>query len=130
MTLPMFVKKGNDIVIKVYVYEDEGAIAATHEEKDIPDGVTPEVVSFTFRKPNYADSNLILRHFQNIDPTGTNPNVDAVALQEIVMTNQLYKWDIKDENGNTVSLNKTNIENLEPAIGRAAAFGYIGKIKF
>lgn len=122
----MFVKKGNKLQIDVFVYETEEGVEATTEKQEVPQNVTAEVVSFTFRRPNYADSNTLLRQFQGM----TGGTVDVGSLQNLAMSTMLVDWSLTDEKGEKVSVNKTNIDALQPAIGRAAAMGYLGKIKF
>lgn len=126
MSISMFVKKGNKLQIDVFVYETEEGVEATTEKQEVPQNVTAEVVSFTFRRPNYADSNALLRQFQGM----TGGTVDVGSLQNLAMSTMLVDWSLTDEKGEKVSVNKTNIDALQPAIGRAAAMGYLGKIKF
>ena len=124
--IPMFVKKSSTLQIDVYVYEENSNIEATHEKHTLPKDVQPETISFTFRRPNYADSNLILKQFRS---GGGADSVDITALQNVAMNTMLVDWTIKDESGQKVAVNRMNVEALQPAIGRAAALGYLGQIK-
>lgn len=126
MAISMFVKKSNKVKIDVFVYEAEDGIEATIERHEVPKDIEPEVVTFIFRRPNYADSNMLLRQMKGFN----EDNVDIGPLQNIAMHNMLVDWTLVDDDGKKVSLNRTNIDSLQPSIGRAAALGYLGNIKF
>lgn len=125
MPIQMFVKKNNNITVDVYVYQNkDGHIGATTEKQDIPVGLEPETISFVFKTPNYADSNMILGHFRN------QSTVDFAAIQNITMHTMLVDWTLTDETGKKMNITKANIDALQPSVGLAAAGGYLSQIRF
>lgn len=125
MSIPMFVKKNTKVKIEVFVYDDDGYVEATHVREDVPEGKNPQSVNFIFRSPNYADSNSMMKQLQ-----ASNTNIDVAALQDVAMHGMLLDWDLKDEDGEKITVGRNTIEALQPAIGRAAAAGYLSKIRF
>ncbi len=125
MSIRMFVKK-DTIPIPVWVYEVDGNVEATHDKDDVPDSAETSQVNFIFRKANFADSNKILRQVQSSDPDAP---IDVAGFQELVLRELLFDWDLKDDNGGKVAINRSTIDSLEPTVARAAAAGIMTKIR-
>lgn len=127
MSISMFVKKDTRITVPVYVYQtDDGQTEASATRSEVPESKEVETVNFVFRKPNYADSNLFMKQLG----LSNSNQIDIAALQDIAMNNMLVEWTFKDEDGNKVPVNKSKIDTLEPAIGRAASLGFLSQVKF
>lgn len=124
MPIQMFVNKTDNIKVDVYVYEEENDINATTKKDEIPKGLETTVVTFTFRKPNFADSRSLIKVLQENQDTA-----DILSIQEYAMNKMLYEWTLCDNDGTKVLINEKNINLLQPAIGRAASLGFLEKIK-
>lgn len=134
MSIQMFVNREDCVIIPVYVYENTNSeIEATSQKKLVPSDKQVETVNFTFRKPNFSDSNEFMRKFVS---SRTNlgedqaASVDIFGLQDYIMTQMLSDWTLKDEDGTKSKLTKANVGMLAPAIGRAAAIGYLDVVRF
>ena len=124
--MQMFVKKNTKVEVDVYVWEDEhGNVDATHDKALVPEKIEKvETISFTFRKPTYQDSTSILRQ-SNI----RNENeIDFAEFQDVVLRTLLIDWNLKDDQGQPVSVRGQAVSNLQPAIARAAVAGCLEKV--
>lgn len=122
----MFVKKNTKVDVDVYVWEDEhDNIEATHDKALVPEKIDKvETVTFVFRRPTYQDSTAILRQ-ANV----RNENeIDFAEFQDVVLRTLLIDWNLKDEQGQPLSVRAQAISNLQPAIARAACAGCLDKV--
>lgn len=127
--MKLMVSKSDNIKIKVYCWEVDNEVEASHQKSDAPQDVdVVEQVEFTFRKPNYADSNIIIRN-SNFRADGEDTSLNVTAFQEQILRSLLIDWDMKDDDGNKVSLNNVSISNLVPAVARASVAGALELIK-
>jgi hypothetical protein len=125
--MDIFVKRNNTIDIPVWAWVDkDDNIDASHVKSEIPKNTEPEPMMFTFRRPTYQDSTGIIREAL---AAGEAANMDVAAFQDTVLRSQLVDWDIKDEENNPVPVNVSTVNELQPAIARAAVSGYLAKVK-
>jgi hypothetical protein len=126
--MQLFVKKNTRVEVNVYAWEDEqGNVDATHDRATIPEKVAEdsvETVTFFFRRPSYLDSTAILRQ-ANLRGEG---EIDFAEFQDLVLRTLLVDWNLKDEQGQTVSARGQAVSNLQPAVARAAVAGCLEKI--
>lgn len=125
--MELFVKKNSKFDVEVYIWEDpNGNVDATHDKTLIPAKANPETLVFTFRRPTYLDSTTIMKQ-SNVK--GTAENMDLANFQEIVLKTLLSDWNLKDEDGNPVPIRGGQaVNNLQPAIARAACAGCLEKV--
>lgn len=128
MSLNLLVSKTDNIKVLVYCYEQDGEIEATHIKSDVPKDMETEEVEFIFRKPGYADSNIIIRN-SNFKMEGEDTTLNVTSFQEGVLRTLLIDWDLKDEEGEKVAVNIVSLNNLIPAVARAAVSGALDKIR-
>ena len=127
--MQLLVNKTDFVKVKVYCWEVDGEVEASHQKTDVPQDVdVVEQVEFTFRKPNYADSNIIIRN-SNFRADGEDTSLNVTAFQEQILRSLLVDWDMKDDDGNKVSLNNVSISNLVPAVARSSVAGALEVIK-
>ena len=121
-----FVNKSSRLNVDVHVWDSEGDLEATHDPTQLPgEGVETEKVTFIFRKPNYADSNDIIRQSQARPAEGT---IDVTAFQTSILRSLLVDWTLTDGD-DKVSVTPATINNLEPVLARSAIEGILQKIK-
>ncbi len=124
--ISMFVKRSDSVEVKIYAFDDDGNIDIVLSKNDVPKDKEAEEVSFTFRRPAYSDSTMIIRESQ-IDPAeGT---VNLTAFQSNILHSLLTDWSICDDDGEKVPVNRLNINNLQPSIARGAVAAAMEKIK-
>jgi hypothetical protein len=127
--LKLLVSKSDNVKIVVYCWEQNGEVEASHQKGDVPQEVSVvEQVEFSFRKPSYADSNIIIRN-SNFTTEGEETSLNVTAFQEQILRSLLVDWDMKDEEGNKVLVNNVNINNLLPSVARASVAGILDKIR-
>jgi hypothetical protein len=123
----IFVKKSNTVAIPVFCWTDKDQnVEASHVKSDVPEGSESTTLTFTFRRPCYQDSTGILRQALS---AGERGGVDVAVFQDLVLRNQLAGWDIKDEEDKEVAVNPMTVNELSPAVARAAVAGYLEKVK-
>ena len=126
----LIVSKSDQIKIKVFCWLEDDEVQASHLKSEVPkeniDVV--EQVEFSFRKPSYADSNIIIRNSNLRASDGNEANLDVSAFQEGILRNLLESWDMKDEDGNKIPLNTGSVNGLIPAVARSAVAGVLEKI--
>lgn len=125
--MQMFVKKNSRIDIDVFAWEDErGNVDATHDRAQVPDKVTKmETLIFTFRRPTYQDSTAIMRQAK----VSGEGSMDIADFQDTVLRTLLVDWNLKDEEGQAVSVRSAHaVNSLQPAIARAACAGCLEKV--
>ena len=129
MSLNLLVNRTTDnVTVKVYCWEADGDIEATHVKSEVPKNVEMEEVEFIFRKPGYADSNIIIRN-SNFKTAGEDTTLDVNLFQEGVLRALLVDWGLKDEEGQNVPVNTVSINNLRPAVARAAVSGALDQVR-
>ncbi len=131
MSLNLIVSKTDNVKVKVYCWEAEGEIEASHLKTEIPKDVKSESVEefeFIFRKPGYADSNIIIRN-SNVKMEDGESSVSPIDFQENILRTLLVDWDLKDEEGKKIALNAISVNNLVPNVARASVSGAVEKIR-
>lgn len=128
MSLNLLVNKTDLVKVKVYCWEVDGEIEASHLKSEAPKDSDPEVVEFSFRKPGYADSNIIIRN-SNFKMEGEDTTLNVTSFQENILRALLVDWDLKDEEGQKVPVNTVSLNNLIPNVARASVSGVLEKIR-
>lgn len=126
--MQLLVNKTDFVKVKVYCWEVDGEIEASHLKSEVPKETDSEVVEFSFRKPGYADSNIIIRN-SNFKMDGEDTTLNVTSFQENVLRALLVDWDMKDEEGQKIAVNTISINNLVPNVARAAVSGALEKIR-
>lgn len=126
--LNLLVSKTDNVTVKIYCWEVDGDIEASHLKSEVPKDADSEVVEFIFRKPGYADSNIIIRN-SNLKVEGEDTTVNVTSFQENVLRALLVDWDMKDEEGQKIAVNTVSINNLVPNVARSAVSGVLEKIR-
>ena len=128
--MKLFVNKSDSVSVRVYCWEKDGEVEASCLKTDVPQEhiEVVEQVDFTFRKPSYADSNIIIRN-SDIKAGGEEMQINVQVFQEQILRALLIDWTIKNEEGNRVPVNNVSINNLLPSVARAAVAGALEKIK-
>jgi hypothetical protein len=129
MSLNLFVNKVDTVKVVVYCWEADGEIEATHTKSEVPKETTAEEVEFVFRKPGYADSNIIIRNSNFKTEGGEGTTLNITSFQENVLRSLLMEWTLKDEEGEKVSVNTVTVNNLIPAVARAAVGAVLERIR-
>lgn len=128
--MKLLVDRSDDVKVTVYCWEANGEIEASHLKSDVPkdDVNVVEQVEFSFRKPNYSDSNVIIRN-SNFKTEGEETSLNVSAFQEQILRSLLVDWDMKDDSGEKITLNNVSINALIPSVARAAVSGALEKIR-
>lgn len=126
--MQLLVNRTDFVKVKVYCWEADGEIEASHIKSEVPKETEPEVVEFSFRKPGYADSNIIIRN-SNFKMEGEETTLNVTSFQENVLRSLLVDWDLKDEDGQKVAVNTVSLNNLVPVVARSAVSGVLDKIR-
>jgi len=131
MSIPIFVQKGDDIVIEVYAWENNGSVIAATDKSQVPNDAETETITFTFKRPNYHESNLIAKKAQMTGIMGDEENIgmNVIDMQYEILRILLIKWDIKDSDGNDVPMSVNKVNQMQPSIARAAATSVLSKIQ-
>lgn len=125
----LMVSKSDNIKIKVFCWEVDGEVEASHQKSDVPQDMdVVEQVEFTFRKPNYADSNIIIRN-SNLRADGEDTSLNVTAFTDQILRSLLIDWDMKDDDENKIPVNNVSISNLVPNVARSAVAGALDRIK-
>lgn len=127
--MQLLVSRSDNVKVMVYCWEENGEIEASHLKTDVPQDITVcEQVEFSFRKPGYADSNVIIRN-SNFKIEGEDTTLNVTSFQDQVLRSLLVDWTMKDENEQRIPVNNANINNLVPNVARAAVAGVLEKIR-
>jgi hypothetical protein len=94
--------------------------------KDAPAGTKPEKkevvtsqsVTVTFRYPNFADSQQILRSATTLDSNG-QPSLNFLQLQTSLLYGLADKWDAKDDKGVVIECSAANLSKLRVEVAKA-----------
>ena len=126
--MQLLVNRTDFVKVKVYCWEVDGEIEASHLKSEVAKDADPQVVEFSFRKPGYADSNIIIRN-SNFKMEGEDTTLNVTSFQENILRALLVDWDLKDEEGQKVAVNTISLNNLVPTVARAAVSGVLEKIR-
>ena len=128
--MKLLVDRSDNVKVLVYCWEADGEIEASHLKSDVPkENINVvEKVEFSFRKPNYADSNAIIRN-SDFKTEGEDTRLDVSAFQNQILRSLLTDWDMKDEDGKKIAVNNATISSLVPTVARAAVSGVLEKIR-
>ena len=127
--MKLLVSKSDNVKVMVYCYEVDGEVEASHLKSDVPKDITVcEQVEFSFRKPGYADSNVIIRN-SNFKMEGEDTTLNVTSFQDQILRSLLVDWTMKDEDENKIPVNNASISNLVPNVARAAVGGVLEKIR-
>lgn len=126
--LNLLVSKTDNVTVKVYCWEADGDIEATHVKSEVPKDIEAEEVEFIFRKPGYADSNIIIQN-SNFKMDGDDTTLNVTSFQNNVLRALLVDSNMKDEEGEKIVMNTITINALIPNVARAAVSGVLEKIK-
>ncbi len=125
----LLVKKSDSVKVVVYCWEVDSEVNASHLKSEVPSGVTDtEEVEFELRKPNYADSNSIIR-MADFKTDGEDTKMNVSSFQESILKTLLCGWTLKNDDGNRIPVNSANINMLDPNVARAAVSGALEKIR-
>jgi hypothetical protein len=128
-SMQLLVSKSDNVKVTVYCWEQDGEVEASHLKSDVPQDINAcEQVEFSFRKPGYADSNIIIRN-SNFKMEGEDTTLNVTSFQDQVLRSLLVDWTLKDEDGKKVNVNNVSINNLVPNVARAAVAGVLEKIR-
>ena len=123
-----FVKKDDVIEVKVWAWESDGNLSASADKSDVPKSLTAENVhelKFWFKKPSYSDSKIIAQRSQIMTDEA---QVDTTNLLDAVLATLLSDWNLQRDN-EKVEVSMAAINDLDPALTRAAVAGALQKIK-
>jgi len=127
--MQLLVNRSDNVKVTVYCWEQDGEVEASHQKTDAPQDVSAvEQVEFSFRKPSYADSNVIIRN-SNFKTEGEETSLNVTSFQEQVLRSLLVDWTLKDDDGSKIPMNNVNLSNLLPSVARAAVAGVLDKIR-
>jgi len=126
--MKLLVNRTDNVKVIVYCWEAEGEIEATHIKSEVPKNVEAEEVEFIFRKPGYADSNIIIRN-SNFKMDGEDTTLNVTSFQDNVLRALLIDSNMKDEDGQKIPINSVTINNLVPAIARSAVSGVLDHVR-
>lgn len=126
--LNLLVSKTDNVTVKIYCYEQDGEIEATHIKSEVPKDVEMEEVEFIFRKPGYADSNMIIQN-SNFKMDGEETTLNVTSFQNNVLRSLLIDSSLKDEEGQKIAINTLTINALVPAVARSAVNAILEKIR-
>lgn len=121
----VFVNKKDRVKVQVYVYETlPGQLDATSVKDEVPNASSADELEFLFRRSNYADSQVILGSAN----LGSDNTSDLTKFSDTVLRRLLVGWNISDEDGNPVPFSRAAINDLHPAVARAAIAGALEQI--
>lgn len=126
--LNLLVSKTDNVTVKVFCWSADGDIEATHVKSEVPKDVEMEEVEFIFRKPGYADSNIIIQN-SNLKMEGDDTALNAVSFQNNVLRTLLVDWTLKNEEGQKIAVNTMSLNNLVPNVARSAVNSVLDKIR-
>lgn len=126
--MKLLVNKTDNVKVLVYCYEQDGEVEATHIKSEVPKDVEIEEVEFIFRKPGYADSNIIISN-SNFKMEGEDTTLNVTSFQNNILRTLLVDSSLKDEEGQKVPINTLTINSLIPNVARAAVSAILEKIR-
>ena len=126
--MDIFVKKTDTVVVDVYAWKEDDDIHATNVESEAPKDKEPEIIKFTFKKPDYKDSVKIQQSMKFKSDIGGVAISDGLVVdfQDILLRTLL----LSVTNGSEVIEMKNKIDGLHPSIARSAVSGILNKVSF
>jgi len=120
----LLVKDSDELIISVVIGKTlNGSLIAgadqdvlAEEHNDIDAG-SLKTLDFVFQQPNFKNSVEIAKDMFKTEGTGVEFNPLAIRYSKMVRL--LKKWDLKDEDGQDLEINETNISKLHPAVANA-----------
>lgn len=119
----LFVSKTDEIPVKIFAAKSKSSdsIYADITKEDLiktADGDIEEEsikeINCVFRFPDYSDNNEILDKCFKFEDN--NMSLNPFKLRFERMCKLLKSWDLKNKEGKTVPINRSNIENLNNSI--------------
>lgn len=127
--MKLLINRTDTVEVMVYCWEQDKEVEASHQKTDVPQNIDVcQQVEFVFRKPGYADSNVIIRN-SNFKLEGEETTLNVTAFQEQILRTLLMDWDLKDDNDEKIPMNNVNVNNLLPSVARAAVAGVLEKVR-
>lgn len=119
----IFVKSDDHVDVDVFAWESpvKKDIMATETESEVPEDVQAQIIKCVFRRPNYQDSNAILRTAS----MASDKSPDLMAFQDAIIRSLLLEVHYGDE---VSDMRQQKISSLHPNIARAAVAGVLNKI--
>lgn len=125
--MKLFVSKNDTIKVTIYAFEHKSVANCVIKQSDIPEDVKDfQTLEFSFRTPNYSDSNNVLRNSQNRNDLN---QLDIAGFQDTLLRSLIVEWNLKDESGKEIEVNTSNINSLLPVIARTACAALLEKVK-
>ena len=123
--MDIFIKKNDRVTVEVYAWSDEaGNIDAASDKKDVPKNATEvDVVKFVCRRPNNSDSSRILGSAGFSSETGAPTNI--MEFQNEALRTLLVEIET---DGEKLTAKQRTIDNLHPAVARAAVAGLLEQV--
>lgn len=117
----LFVKETDEIIAKIYVYQDENGQLFVNENKNVilksaKDEEGIEELVFVFRCPNFKDT-VELGNEIRADEKGFNLNRRQIRYNKFMRL--IKSWNLKDENGSSVDISAETVDSLHPSIAEA-----------
>lgn len=121
----LFISKKDTVNVKVYSWLDEkNNVNAVSNEDDRPKDKDVVQNVFVFKKPSYADSRKIMEKSSTFTGDVKNPvSVDPGEMNDQILKTLLREWDLTDEKNEPVACDARHINDLHPAVARAAVDG-------
>lgn len=118
--MDIFVKKDDKVEVEIYVWEtDDGQPDATNDKSEIPEGKDAKIAKCVFRRPNYQDSNIIMKGYNM-----NSENADVMGFQDAVLKNLLLEISLDNKDFQMSG----KVSSLHPSIARAAVVAVLEKI--
>ncbi len=111
--MPLFVTDKDVINVTVRYVDKAGSIQFF--EKDEAGYEAAQVETFTFRKPNWADTRLMMADAMYLDPNSGSPIVDPYRFMDRKIKILLKDWSLKDGDAK-LPLNGDNIDKLDGSL--------------
>jgi len=123
--MDIFVRNDDQVEVKVFAWKDKDTddLTATNEESEVPKEVDAQIIKCVFRRPNYQDSNAILRTASITGEMSGSP--DLMSFQDSIIRSLLLEVHYGDE---VVDMRQQKINSLHPNIARAAIAGVLDKV--
>ncbi len=123
--MDIFVRTDDRVEVDVFAWKDPTTndIKATNEEREIPKEEEAQIIKCIFRRPNYQDSNAILRTASITGEMSGAP--DLMSFQDAIIRSLLIEVHYGDD---VVDMRQAKINSLHPNIARAAVGGVLDKI--
>lgn len=121
----LIVKDTDEIIVKVFVYIDTDNHVISNSDRDLLITIVEEdkvdesklkEYTFIFRRPNFKDTVKLSITATVLDGSATlNPYRTSYEKFKTL----IKSWNLKDDEGNDIEVNKDNVDNLHPAVASA-----------